>query len=41
MANGMGAAGRVIGRVGGAAFGAASNRRSGGNISPMSNKRPS
>lgn len=41
MANGMGAAGRLAGRVGGAALSAASNRRSGGNISPMPNKRPS
>lgn len=41
LAGGMGAAGRLAGRAGMAALSAASNRRSGGSVSPMPNKRPS
>ena len=41
LAGGMGAAGRLAGRAGMAALSAASNRRSGGGVSPVSNKRPS
>ena len=41
LAGGMGAAGRLASRAGMAALSAASNRRSGGSVSPMPNKRPS
>lgn len=41
LASGLGTAGRLVGRAGAATLNAASNRRSGGGVSPMSNKRPS
>lgn len=41
LASGLGTAGRLVGRAGAATLNAASNRRSGGSVSPVSNKRPS
>lgn len=41
LASGLGTAGRLVGRAGAATLNAASNRRSGGGVSPVSNKRPS
>ncbi|OFL95275.1 type IV secretion system protein [Neisseria sp. HMSC074B07] len=41
LASGLGTAGRLVGRAGTATLNAASNRRSGGGVSPVSNKRPS
>ena len=41
LASGLGTAGCLVGRAGAATLNAASNRRSGGGVSPVSNKRPS
>ena len=41
LASGLGTAGRLVGRAGAATLNATSNRRSGGGVSPVSNKRPS
>ena len=41
LVSGLGTAGRLVGRAGTATLNAASNRRSGGGVSPVSNKRPS
>ena len=41
LASGLGTAGRLVGRAGAATLNAASNHRSGGGVSPVSNKRPS
>ena len=41
LASGLGTAGRLVGRAGAATLNAASNRRSGGGVAPVSNKRPS